>query len=70
MKQCARKSRVGYETFYEYKITQLNDPSTPGLQPADKLFWGKDNLDSEQNVSRMTSQEEVSPKASAGVGCL
>ena len=38
MQLCARKSRVGYEIFYEYKITQLNDPSTPGLQPADKLL--------------------------------
>ena len=61
MQQCARKSKVGYKTFFEYKIAQMNESSTSRGQAADKLFWGKDNPDSEQNVLQMTPQEEVLP---------
>ena len=39
----------------------MNESSTSRGQAADKLFWGKDNPDSKQNVSRMTPQEGVSP---------
>ena len=61
MQQCAGKSKVGYETFYEYKIAQMDGLSNFSGQAADKKFWAQDKLNSEQRMLQIRPQEGVLP---------
>ena len=61
IQQCAGRSKVGYEVFYEYKIAHMEDSPNFSSQAAAKDFWAQDKLDSEQRMAQMKSQEEILP---------
>ena len=67
--QCAGKTKVGYNAYYEYKMAQENGLSCFSDQRAGKGYWAEDKQDSEQGILKVkTNEESLSAVLAQGKG--
>ena len=70
LQQAAGTNKVGYNAYYDHKLTQINGLANFSGTRADKKFWAHDQNDTEKEILRIKAHEKqlslVSPNKGDG----
>ena len=59
MQQAAATTKVGYNTFYDYKLYQINGNQDFSGSKADRKYWTHDTMDVEKDILKMKAHEQL-----------
>merc|ERR1712121_254135 len=59
VQQAAGTTRVGYNTFYDYKNYQIHGNLAFSGNKADREFWTHDTMDVEKDILKMKAHEKL-----------
>ena len=59
MQQAAGTTKVGYNTFYDYKNYQVHGNQSFSGSKADREFWTHDTLDVEKDILKMQAHQKL-----------
>ena len=58
LQQAARTTKVGYNVFYDYKMSQINGLQDFSGTKADREYWTHDTIDAEKDILKVKSNEK------------
>ena len=59
MQQAASATKVGYSTFYDYKLYQINGNQDFSGTKADREYWTHDTMDVEKDILKTKAHEKL-----------